>query len=300
MLRLKNSIFCIILLALTQITMAQKQIIPFKLTAYNNIAIQAILNEKDTVQLMFHTAANGMTLTEESVKKLKSLAFDGNLDGIKSWGGQENSSRLSKSNTLRIGKLKWTGIPIWENKNSGQETDGKFGIDFFKGKIIGINFDKNLITLYTKLPAEAKKYEKLKLENNNDDLFLVANCVINGSNFQNKFLIHSGYSGAILFDDTFAATNKLGEKLKIVSEQTLKDSFGNVLKTKNAILPILKMGNFQLIDVPVGFFEGAIGRQKMSIVGGNVLKRFNLILDQANAYIYLSPNHLTNTEFKTL
>ena len=302
MFKLKALTLCIVFLTLTQTSIAQKTIsvIPFKLTSYNNIAIEAILNEKDTVQLMFHTAANGITLTEESTKKLKSLNFDGNLEGIKSWGGQDNSSRLSKANTLRIGQLKWSNLSIWENKNSGQETDGKFGIDFFKGKIIAINFDKKVITLYDELPLEAKKYEKLKLINENENLFLVADCIINNHNYKNKFLIHSGYAGAILFDDQFTAENKLGELLKIVSEKALKDSFGNILKTKNAIVPMVKIGKMQLTNVPAGFFEGAIGRQKMSIIGGDVLKRFNLIIDQINAYVYLIPNQLTRTAYKTV
>ncbi len=274
--------------------------IPFQLTAYNNISIKAILNEKDTVQLMFHTAANGITLTEASIQKIKSLKFEGNIDGIKSWGGQENSSRISNNNSLQIGKIKWTNLEIAENKNSGQDTDGKFGIDFFKDRVIAIDFDRNIITLDKKLPSKVKSYEKLKLVIEHDNLFLTANCLINGVPYENKFLIHSGYAGAILFDDQFTAANKLGEQLKIVSEKSLKDSFGNVLKTKNAILPVLKIGNLKLTDVPVGFFEGAIGRQKMSMMGGEVLKRFNLIIDQQNGYVYLKRNNLTATDYRPI
>ncbi len=304
-----KQLFFLFLTILTQSTLAQElksnmsdrtYTIPFQLTDYNNISIKAILNEKDTVQLMFHTAANGITLTETSIQKIKSLQFEGNIDGIKSWGGQENSSRISNNNSLQIGKIKWTNLEIAENKNTGQYTDGKFGIDFFKDRVIAIDFDKSIITLAKKLPSKAKSYEKLKLVVEHDNLFLVANCLINGVSYQNKFLVHSGYAGAILFDDQFTAANKLGEQLKIVSEKSLKDSFGNVLKTKNAILPLLKIGNLQLSDVPVGFFEGAIGRQKMSMMGGEVLKRFNLIIDQQNGYVYLKRNNLTATAYRPI
>ena len=44
--------------------------IPFRLTSSNNISVQAVLNDKDTVKLMFHTAANSVTLTEDAVKNL--------------------------------------------------------------------------------------------------------------------------------------------------------------------------------------------------------------------------------------
>ncbi|QHV93722.1 retropepsin-like aspartic protease [Spirosoma endbachense] len=88
----------------------------FQLTESNNLSIEAILNEIDTVNLMVHTAANSVTLTEEAIQKLKSLTFAG-TDSVKSWGGGGNSSRFSKGNTLQIGELKWQGVSIWENKN---------------------------------------------------------------------------------------------------------------------------------------------------------------------------------------
>lgn len=274
--------------------------IPFKLTEYNNLSVKAILNKADTVQLMFHTAASAVTLTEESVKKLKSLRFKETTDSVQSWGGQSNSSRLSVENSIRIGDLTWEKVSIWENVNSGQYTDGKFGIDLFKDQVIEIDFDKSVIRLHTTLPKKVKKYDKTKLKYQDDFMFIEADCFMNGSGFRNTFLIHSGYAGAILFDDKFANDNKLSDKLQIVGEKTLKDSFGNVLKTKQATLPLLKIQNNSLSNVPVGFFEGSIGRQKLSIIGGDILKRFNLIIDAKREYIYLKTNKLTGLDYRKL
>jgi len=50
-------------------------------------------------------------------------------------------------------------------------------------------------------------------------------------------------------------------------------------------------------NIPVGFFEGAIGRQKMSILGGNVLKRFNLIINSKREYLYVKANSLHSLPF---
>jgi hypothetical protein len=274
--------------------------IAFKLTDYNNISIPAILNNTDTVHLMFHTAASSVTLTEESVKKLKSIQFKEVTDSVKSWGGQSNSSRLSVQNSIRMGDLLWEKIPIWENINSGHYTDGKFGIDLFKGRVIEIDFDKNIIRLHASLPKKIKKYEKAKLIFKDDMMFLEADCAVGDSSFSNIFLIHSGYSGAILFDDKFAGDNKLSEKLQILGEKILKDSYGNIVKTKQAILSSLKIPGKSLVNVPAGFFEGSIGRQKMSILGGDILKRFNLIIEADRSYIYLKANKLMNTEYKKI
>lgn len=271
--------------------------IPFRLTDYNNIAVQAILNGQDTVSLMFHTAANFLTLTEDGVKKTKSIQFAGTTDSIKSWGGQDNSARFSKSNTLQIGRLQWKNTALWENKYSGQYTDGKFGIDLFEKRWIEIDFDKKIIVLYQKQPDKANSYEKLALRVRNEDLFVEADCVIGEHHFRHPFLIHSGYSGALLLDDQFANENKLGGQLKITGEKQLKDSYGNILKVKKAILPQLQLGKQTLPNVPAGFFEGAMGAQKMSIMGGDVLKRFNIIIDAERAYVYLKPNSLNGTAY---
>jgi len=279
---------------LTQIAIAQHHktaVIPFELTAFNNISIKAIVNGKDTVQLMFHTAANSLTLTEEATKRIKNLVFS-STDSVKSWGGNGNASRFSKSNNLQIGSLKWENIPIWENKNSGPETDGKFGLELFTDKIIEIDFDKKVIVLHTKMPAKASKYEQLKLNFEDDMMFLTANAEIGTNVLSNQYLLHSGYSGAVLFDDEFTAKNKIDGQLKVIDEKQLKDSYGNVLKTKKAIMPAFAIGKVKLSNVSIGFFTGAIGRQKMSIIGGDLLKRFNIIIDATRTNIYLKPNKL--------
>ena len=274
--------------------------IPFHLTEYNNLSVKAILNETDTVNLMFHTAANAVTLTEATVKRLKSLHFTGNTDSIKSWGGQANSSRLSIDNTIRIGKLNWKNVSIWENINSGQFTDGKFGIDLFTGKVLEIDFDNSVIRLYKRLPEKTAGYEKIKLINQDDELFIEATCKTKDSIINNKFLLHSGYAGALLFDDKFAKDTRLGDVLPVIGEKILKDSYGNTLKSKQVILPALVLQGIQLTDIPAGFFDGAIGRQQMSIIGGDILKRFNLVIDAKREFIYLTPNKWTHSSYRKM
>lgn len=292
---LKNRNFLVFLIIfLSQPVFAQTSVvIPFELTEYNNLVIKAVLNQKDTVKLMFHTAANSLTLTTDATKKINSLIFDG-TDSVKSWGGGGNISRFSKSNALQIGDKKWEHVPIWENTNSGPFTDGKFGLELFVNKVIEIDFDRKVMILYDQLPHKAKNFEKLKLTFEDEMMFVNGNCEIGDKKVNNKFLIHTGYSGTILLDDGFTATNQLDTQLKIISEQALKDSFGNVLKTKKAILPSFAIGKEKLANIPVGFFTGALGRQKMSIIGGDLLKRFHIIIDAERANIYLKANKLIN------
>jgi hypothetical protein len=299
---IQRSVFAVLIL-LFQYANAQEQpvnttgkisVIPFELTQHNLIAIKAILNNTDTVTLMFHTAASALALTEESIKKLKSLHFSG-TDTVGSWGGGGNAARFSPGNTLQIGNLRWNNTPLWEDKNSGHGTDGKFGPNLFTNKVVEIDFDKKQIVLHTTLPPKARKYEQLHLTNSNDMLFIEAACQTGKEIITNKFLLHSGYAGSLLLDDKFVADHQLGNTLTITGEKELKDAYGNVIKTKKAILPVLMIGKQALTNAPAGFFEGAIGRQKMSIMGFDILKRFNLIIDAQRTHIYLKANKLKNT-----
>lgn len=270
--------------------------IPFQLTTYNNLSIQAILNGVDTVQLMFHTAANALTLTEETVKQLKSIHFVATTDSVKSWGGQANSSRYSPKNQIQIGGLSWDNQAIWENQLSGQFTQGKFGMDLFKNWVIEIDFDQSMILLHKELPKNIKGFQKTKLYTKDEMFFIEAASSIKDSVILERFLIHSGYAGALLINDQFAQVHQLGKQLPIVGEKKLKDSFGNTIISKQARLPLFSIAENTFSNVIVGFFEGSLGRQPYSIIGGDLLKQFNLVIDAQREFIYLKPNRLYHTE----
>lgn len=289
-----------ILLTISQTLLSQEKLqiqtntsmdtIPFELTSHNNISIKAVFGNVDTLNLMFHTAANSINLTTRATKKMKSIHWDAKSD-VGSWGGK-TESRFSENNSIKIGKLQWDSVPVWEDENSGPTTDGKFGPDLFEGYIIEVDFDENLLILHKSLPKKADKYFKLHMIFENDALFINGTSSLDGVYYKNNFLIHSGYGGALLFDDKFAADSKIGERIEIIEQKELKDSFGNLIKIKKGLLPKFTIGNVELTNVPVGFFEGKIGQQHMSIIGADVLKRFNIIFDLNREFIYLKTNQL--------
>ncbi|MCB9291387.1 MAG: retropepsin-like domain-containing protein [Lewinellaceae bacterium] len=262
--------------------------IPFTLTSHNNLSVTAILNGKDTLQLMFHTAASSVTIIKEVAEKLAGLNLN-EEDTAKSWGG-EQAAKYGSGNSLQIGNLRWEGITVWENEKSGPMIDGKFGPNLFGDKAIELNFDAGIMVIHPALPEMDEGYEKLGLTLENDFVFIEGASRIGEKVLKNRYLIHSGYGGALLFDDEFVRSNGIGDQLPITKEQALQDSYGNVLKVKKAVLPEFSLGKTTLSHVPVGFFEGAIGQQKMSVMGGALLKRFNMVIDRKNSCIYLKAN----------
>lgn len=262
--------------------------IPFELTDHNNISIKAVLNKKDTLDLMFHTAAGSISIIKSVTSSLETIMWNA-LDSVNSWGGV-TTSRSSSYNTLEIGELKRDSVALWECENSGPKTDGKFGPNFFEGHWIELDFDQSLMFIHKYLPTNLKYFTKINLENNQGNMFIEGLSMIRDSALANKYLIHSGYGGAILFDDKFTQENKIAGSLKIIDEQELKDSYGNSIKVLKATLPLFNIGGVGLTELPVGFFDGSIGRQHMSVIGGDILKRFNIILDAERTHIYLKAN----------
>jgi hypothetical protein len=269
--------------------------IPFILTSFNNLSVQTIVNQVDTLNLMFHTASNSVFLTKKAIKEKTKLYLDKSSD-VGSWGGTTSAKYLN-NNSLRIGNLKWDNITITEDENSGQFTDGKFGYNLFQNKIIEIDYEKSLLIIHSGLPKIDKSFTKFNLEFRRSDMFIEGELEIESMKYSNKFLIHSGFGGTALLDDKFVSTNAMNDKLKLISESQLKDSFGNILKTKKVMLPRFTIGGATFSNIPIALFEGAISNQKMSVLGGDVLKRFNIFIDLQNAYVYLKPNSLFSRAF---
>ena len=72
----------------------------------------------------------------------------------------------------------------------------------------------------------------------------------------------------------------------MISSQELRDSYGNIITTKKAILPAFSIGDDRLENLEIGFFEGQIAQQKISLIGAGLLRKFNIIIDAKRNFIY--------------
>ena len=272
--------------------------IPFKLTAHNNISIESILNNLDTLALMFHTDIHSISLTPEATMRISNPS-EMHHTTANSWTGSKDVSFI-ENNKLQIAQLDWVDQTVWLDLLSGPETDGKFGPNLFANKIIEINYDENIIVLHSRVDQNISfnEYEKFMLSTNkNESLFVEGQLAIGGDIINHKFMLHSGYGGTLILDDQFCKDNRLITSLEILEEKDLKDSFGNIIKTKKAKASVFKIGTITFPNMPISYFDSPLEIQKTSIIGGDLLKRFNILLDTKNLCLYLKPNKFTQLTF---
>ncbi|WP_394667046.1 hypothetical protein [uncultured Chryseobacterium sp.] len=255
-------------------TIQAQEIIPFRITKHNNIIVKTLVNDKDSLDLMFQIAMEDASISPDRKRNADHIIF---------------KDEISDGNTIKIGNKKYENVRFFDNELTGHEADGKIGTGIFKGKIFKIDYDNSRFVVYDKMP-DLKGYQSVPLLLKNEQLFIPANSIIEKQNVEAYFLLQSGYSGGILYSNEFADGKELDKKLKVTGEKTLKNSSGQSVITKNGILPVLKIGNFILKDVSAGFFAGELKIQKSSYFGADLLRRFNWIFDAERKKVYIKPS----------
>lgn len=255
-------------------TIQAQEIIPFRITKHNNIIVKTLVNDKDSLDLMFQIAMEDASISPDRKRNADHIIF---------------KDEISDGNTIKIGKKKYENIRFFDNELTGHEADGKIGTGIFRGKIFKIDYDNSRFVVYDKMP-DLNGYQSVTLLLKNEQLFIPANSIIEKQNVEAYFLLQSGYSGGILYSNEFADGKQLDKKLKVTGEKALKNSSGQSVITKNGILPVLKVGNFVLKDVSAGFFAGELKIQKSSYFGADLLRRFNWIFDAERNKVYFKPS----------
>ncbi|MGI9583234.1 hypothetical protein ACR1PO_18700 [Chryseobacterium sp. RRHN12] len=257
-------------------TMKAQQTIPFRITKHNNIIVKTLVNQKDSLDLMFQIAMKDNAISPERKRKADHIIF--------------NKEELSDHNTVEIGKITQKNVRFFNNQLTGLEADGKIGTGIFEGKAFKIDYDNNQFVMYDTMP-DVNGYQPINIILDHDGFYLAADNIIEGDQQQEAyFVLQSGFSGAILYSNEFAEEKHLEKKLKVTGEKTLKNSEGKTLTTKQAVLPYFKLGSSVFKDVSVGFFSGELKTQNVSYLGADMLRRFIWIFDADRKTAYIKPS----------
>ena len=226
-------------------------------------------------------------------------------------GGESVEALKSTNNVFRIGDAIKLNQDLYAVFNSnlnfaprlGIPIHGIIGLDLFKDLIVEINYS----TGYLKLTApekykykECRRCERLNLEFYNGKPYINAEVKLNQNVIPVKLLIDSGGSDALwLFEDD-SLNIKSGDKFfnDFLGHGLNGSVYGKRSKIESFQLNsfVLKHANVAYPNIENVFFAKQIKNRNGSI-GGNILKRFNIIFDYRRALITLTKNNRFKENF---
>ena len=255
--------------------------IPFKLTPFNNIQVQAVLNKKDSVNIHFDTGASDFYLTKDAIKKYF-IPKNGPL-----------TMNDISDNTFTVGNLKWEHQQIYPNDLTAQGNEGLFGWNVFDGKILEVNYDSNEMTVYTKLPKISKDYEKFDIEFMREQFRINIAFEIDGKKYNDQFLFDTGFQKAVMLDHgSLLQKNISTESLQTLNTSILRNSRNEEIPLKTVNIDKLIFGKYSINNIPseLNNYNKPTG-YGTHFIGSDIIKRFNLIFDFQKNVVYLKPNN---------
>ena len=265
--------------------------IPFILTAYNSIAVKAIINNRDTVNLHFDTGSSGFRLTKDGVHtKTKLLANQPNALAGKA---TPNYANLEKISSIQLGKLLFKDPTVSITGLTAHEMDGRFGWNLFEGNVVEIDYEKRLLIIHEKVPPRLKGYTKSALKFIRSNVCITGDLLINNKIYKGYFSLDSGSGMALILDSLWAVKQQFPTNLPLIKTNKFRDPRGVVYETKVVRLPLIRLNRLDLTNVPATML-GSKNPTGFSInfLGNDLLKRFNTILDFKHDRVYLKPNRL--------
>lgn len=292
---------------------SKKTSIPFKLVnnliiievKVNGVLLNFLLDTGVEETLLVGLESNQeLYLKDVETVKLKGLGAEEPIDGLKAQG-----------NILEVGKL-WSSdhllyvilqADLRFSASLGIPVNGILGYNFFKNHLVEINYQKKKITVYNaehrSITNLVKKFTKVPIliERSKPYVFTQATVVQNRVCDSVKLLVDTGNSSALWL---FQGTNNINEIPEKRLEDILGYGFSGVVKGKRSKIELLKLDNFEF-KKPVTAFpdKESLVNVKMvanrsGSIGGDILKRFNIIFDYQNGAMYLKANSKFSDPFE--
>ena len=270
----------------------EKNSIPFELSKYNNLIFKTVLNGKDTLNLKFDSGTTGLLLTHEAIREKTNL-----LSYEKGSIPTQNYVKLTALVSLQIGQLSWDSLEVYPVTHSGQGTDGRFGWDLFKNKIVILDYDNMEMSVQEQLP-DVSKFTFSKLNEAKTVLTIDGEIIVRNKKYKGPFLFDTGYQKALLLDSILMEEQSFPKDLPLLRVNKLRNGAGDVFITKVVEVPSLTIAGQDLYKIPTQLLNtNNPANLKVHILGNELLKRFNTVLDFKNMMVYFQKNSLFKLKY---
>lgn len=270
--------------------------IPFE-SVSNLIIVPATFNGKETKFILDTGASksllfnwNNIDTLEINVKKTLKISGYGEREFLDVYYTDDNLIDVGNSRNTSAEVFVLVDEVIDLEPQLGVFVNGILGADFFKNQVVSIDYQKSVLYIYANIsdvPYTLDKYERFDLQFKSEKPYIEATIFNAGSSMTGYFLIDSGSSDALW---SFRIDASLTKSLKYF-EDYLGFGMNGEIYGKRTKLDKLKIGAFEFGRVATSFPESKELKSRKfddgaGSIGGEILRRFKIILDYKNAAIY--------------
>ena len=270
---------------------------PFKQYSGGVMVVKAQFgNITDSLNFILDTGSGGISLDSATCtdRKIPITPTDTVITGM----GDSHKVSFIFNQTLNFKGLTVNNLNFHVNNYEvltsvyGEKIDGIIGFSFFRRYIVKVNFDSSFIEVYT--PGEIKYPRNGTTLNPVFTTLPIQNMVIKDKRkIDFNFYFDTGAGLCFLMSDRFAQDSSiLLSKRKPLLTQA--EGMGGKLQMRLTVVKMIQLGKYRFRNVPTYLYNDEYNVTSYPIVGGllgnDLLRRFNLILNYPKREIHLLPN----------
>lgn len=282
----------------------QITVIPFVQLTGGIVIVQGKLsNHPDTLNFILDTGSSGISLDSSTAEylQLKPIPTERTIRGIAS---------VHKVSFLYNQELKFPGLTVDSldfhiNDYSiltavyGEQIDGIIGYSVFSRYILKLDYDSNKVSFWTKGTIRYPRGGYL-LKPTINRMVAQTVRVRDVEAVTSRFLYDMGAGVCMLLTRDFVTDSPFIDKKKKTWTKE-GEGLGGKIDMELMVIREVKVGPYRFRNVPVFIFDDQTNVTSYPYMGGlignDILRRFNVILNYAKNDIYITPNSHYNDAF---
>ena len=258
---------------------------------------------RDSLHFILDTGSGGISVDSSKASSMGFISTESiRLSGI---GGLKETS-MSNQHTLHLNGISTSNLNfhIYDyrllSSIYGVEIDGVIGYAFFSRYIIHLDHEKNIMSIFSKgLHAYPKKGRFFQIGLGAVPTFPMV--ISDNTTTKHPFYFDSGAGLAVLLNADYCSDSSIftNQKKRFT---TRAEGVGGKKRMQLTTLKKCALGSFVFRDVPTYIFNdefGVIGYPAQGgLLGNEILRRFNIILNYQEGFMHLTPNIHYNDPFE--
>lgn len=285
---------------------AAQLITDFRFRQYSGgvVMVRAKLDQyPDSLNFILDTGSGGISLDSATVDyfKIPSEATDRTIRGI----AGIKKVRFANHHSLHFPGLTVDSLNFHINDYEilhsvyGEKIDGIIGYSFFSRYIVKLDYDTSRIYIYSKGNMKYPKGGYL-VKPNLATIPVTTNRIRDEADVTTRFFFDTGAGLSLLLTEDFVGDSSMYSKKKKIY-MTQAEGLGGKAFMKITTTKEFRIGPYRFRRVPTFIFEDEFNVTSYPYLGGlignDLLRRFNVILNYERRDIYLMPNRHYRDQF---